>query len=920
MAKLTLPSNTNLQKRYSYQVDHLFGVDYTNKKLDVQNYRAIDSQNYIIRNNILQKRYGIKQVQQLDSSLKVHNVWSFEDTLNNKHYIANVSGSLYEINPSTFAFTAIDYPNGNNALLDREVSAFPTNNRLYILGGKKYLICYLDEESSSLKIENVVGSQFVYTPTTTIGITPVDYDFGSGHRSTLDSVNLLTYWRKNKFVTGSKLKKSDGIIDINVTSEFQLDSPITFKDREELDQMTLDIEFYDNDTEQFEVDQNSSIRIAHLNAVFCKGLNLNGINGETEDKLIQDPTIEGVYVLVNYDEGDFNTSYIESLKTMTVSCNSSGESQGFRIYGYINLSGSVVLFNDYNNPNSENNCTFTFPCYSAESYDNNYIDTCFIGKVYNSNNINSLFVAGNPTYPARDWHSETINASALSEEEAERITVKDLVYFPDESYCDYGEDNDNPILGYDVLGTGDLLVMKKYQTYEPTIYFRTGQLVAVKSDIGETLTDLVGATLYEPEYSLTVGNIGVSLNDYMKIVNYNGDTIFIGNDKKLDGLSKETKSYDNQRYAYSRSYLIDKYLHDIDLTNSFIYQDSDCLYFVVGNEMFVNKYLEDPTESYMEWYHLTYNHKFVSMFEIEGKLYLSSDEGKIFLFRNKDVYYDETFYDFSDGEVLSTIDTNEITLPSSKISNCLSGDILELEEPIKCCIGTIGEDYTLDLTNRVFTILNSELITKLGDTELISYQDQTYILRRTSTTTYDVSSYVPEILLLSVEEAYLLKSSFEIENVDYTNSKIKIKDFTFAENGSSYGRLFHRENVSCYYVTSPILFNDTAMVYFKNIWQFVMANDTNEPNETTIEQLDNAIGYNESPYVVSMKDNKGINFANIDFNMSNLIQGKVPVKYQTIYKKILKRPYVVLRFSNNNDTNSVLSRISFVYSLGSRIR
>ena len=870
----------------------------------------------------MQKRWGIKQVSQLSSNLKVRNVWSFDDTNNNKHYVANVSGSLYEItkkDSGDLEFSEIDPPYGNNALLDREVSAFPTNNRLYILGGKKYLICYLDKTTNKLKIENVVGSEYVYTPTTTIGITPVDSAV-NGYRQSLDGANLLTYWRKNKFITGLNRNEETSEVVIDITQEFQLDSPITFKEQSELEQMTLDIEFYDNDTEQFEVDQNSSIRIAHLKAVFCKGLNLRGVNDQVEDKLIQDPTIGGVYILVNYDEGDFNDSYKESLKTMTITCNDVSENeQAFRIYGYINLSGSVVLFNDYNNPNSENNCTFTFPCYNEDNYENNFIDTCFIGKVYNSNNINSLFVSGNPSYPSRDWHSETINASSLSEEEAERITIKDLVYFPDDSWCDYGEDNANPILGYDVLGTGDLLVMKKYQKYEPTIYFRTGQLVAVKSDIGETLTDLVGATLYEPEYSLTVGNIGVSLNDYMKITNYNGDTVFIGNDKKIDHLIKETKSYDNQRYAYTASYYIDKYLHDLDISNSFIYQDSDCLYFVNNNEMFINKYGEDPTDNY-EWYHLTFSHNFISMFEFENKLYLSADNGKIFLFRNKNIYYDETYFDFTEGEVLSEINTNNITIPSSKIGNVSVGDIFKLNSKIKCILGTINEDYTIDLTNRLFTVLNTDLLEKLNDKLIIEYLGQEYILNRLTTNTFDISSYIPEIMFMADGDAYLLVDEFVIGSIDTANNKIAVKDFVFAENGNTYGRLFHKENVNCFYVTSPILFNDSTMSYFKNIWSITIANDSNEQNETDIEQIDNAISINDSPYVVSMKDNKGLNLANVNFNLYNLIQNKIPVKYQTIYKKILKRPYVVLKFSNNNDTNSVLSRISFVYSLGSNIR
>lgn len=917
MARLTLPTTAEVQSRYTVSIDSFFGCDYTSSKLKAAQYRSIASENYIRRKNVLQKRRGYKQVASYGENIVIHNLWSFKDEKGTTHYIANMSGSLYEINIETFERTLIE--NGTGAVLDRKVSAFPTNNRLYILGGIKYLVLYLDSETNNLKLEYVVGSDFAYIPTTTIGITPTNSTV-SGYRQDLDSANILTYWRKNRFISGLHTDKDSKETIINTIQEFQLDSSISFKNQNDLEKMTLDITFFDNDTTQFEISETSSSREAHFNVVFCKGLNLKGIDSDhTEDELISNSSINGLYILVNYEEGDFNSSYIESVKNAVLNCdNTLTDEQGFKVYGYIDLSGIVVLFNDYDNPNSENNITFTFPVYNENTYLNNYIDKCFIGAVYNSNNINSLFVCGNPNFPARDWHSEEINSSTLNDEESDILTTKDLVYFPDTSYCDYGEDSKNPILGYDVLGTGDLLVLKKYQKYEPTIYFRTGQLVAVKDNTtGDTLTDLIGATLYEPQYSLTTGNIGVSMTDYMKIVNYNGDTIFIGNDNKLNGLIKEDKAYDNQRYALTRSYLIDAYLHDLDLTNAILYQDSDCLYFINNKEMFVNKYNENATEDYMEYYHLTYDINIRNIFDIEDKLYIANDNGGLYLFRNKDTYYDEAYISLNSGELLANIDTNEITINSSKIGLIKVGNIIQLAEPIKVKIGSFNVDYTLDKETGFLTILpNSEYLSLFGGSFTISYQGNEYVATKYEGNIYRITDDLSTLEIDEETPIYLVINELKVSSVSYGNSKVKIEDYIFAEDLSTTGKLIQRKNISCYYITAPILFNDSYMGYNKNIHKITFANDTNEQNETNIDLLDNKIGLTDNSRIVSVKDNKGLNYNGLNLGIINYIQNKTLVKEQTIFKKLYKKPYVVLKFSNDNNTNSVLSKISFTYSKG----
>lgn len=918
-------SNSKIQTRYIYSINNFYGVDYSSPKLLASNYRSVDSSNFIRRDNVLQKRFGVKQVYDFKNSLvAVRNVWHFEDLSGNNRYIANVSGSLYEINKDTLEFSLIN--GGSNAVLDKKVDAFPANNRLYILGGRKYLVLY-EGEDKTLKINEVVGSNFAYIPTTTIGIVALDAEV-TGQRQTLDRANLLTYWKRNRCVSGTHYESdNDKKVKTNVLQEFKLDSSISYRDISDLEKITVEVSFFDNDNNQFNIDDNSSARVALFNTVFCKGLNLNGVAGKTSDELVQEKSLGGIYILVHYGEGDFNDSFKDVIKDKILSANEEvGDEQGFKIYGYITLSGSIILFNDYANSNMENNVVVTYPCYNKETYETNYIDTCFIGKVYNSNNINSLFVAGNPTYPARDWHTEEINASTLSDEEINTLSTKDLVYFPDTSYCDYGENNKNPILGYDVLGTGDLLVMKKYQNYEPTIYFRTGQLVSVVDDYGKSVQDLVGVQLYKPEYSLTTGNIGNSLKDYGDIVNFNGDTVFIANNNQIMGLDKETKSYDNQRYANTRSFYIDQYLKNLDLSKAEIYEDSEFLYFLNKSEMFVAKYGDMVSDSNQyERYHLKFPFTFTNIFKLENKTYVADNAGRIFLLKNRDVFYDEIYIELETGEFLIKDGTNEITIAQNKIGYIFANNTIVLNAPLLCSLGVADSDYYVDLEQMILVVINNKLIPTLKVNKRVSINNKEYTLEEIDQLTYKLKE-VSETQTINEDEeeippinAYLLIDKFIVESVDYTNSIVKVSEFKFVGNQNATGRVYNRINVEAHYLTSPMLYDNSYQGYYKNIWKFTIANDTGIASEISIDLVDNLLGQKDKSYIVSSKDNRGYNLANLRFEQLNLSQNLMPVKTNTIYRPIYKKEYVAFNFFNNNNTNAVLSRISFEYSIGTPI-
>lgn len=921
MSKLTLPSTAELQSRRSWQIQKFYGVDYSTPKFSVDDYHSIDAQNLIRREEALQKRFGYKQVADLkDKSKVIHNVFRFVGSSGNEHYIANVSGSLYEIGKD-YNFNLLS----EDAVLDEKVSAFPSNDRLYILGGIKYLVVY--ENGESLQITPVLNSQYAYVPTTTIGITPVDLDYAK--RTSLDDANLLTYWRKNKLITGLHYTSDENteIVDddnhvvvstksviTNTLQEYPLDTPISYLSDLDMANFKINLSFYDGNNKQFNYNNATQMNEVELRAVLCGGVNLYQFDETyTEDSIIIDENLNGIYILVHYADNDFKEEYKSLIREAVISFDktSSSDEFYFKVYGYVNLSGSVVLFNDYANPNGENNMTVYYPYYDASIYETSVIDKCHIGIVYNANNINSLFVCGNSDYPARDWHSEELNASALSDSEAGILNTKDLVYFPDNSYCDYGEDNKNPIYGYDLLGTGDLVVFKQYQRYEPTIYFRSGQLVAVSDDYGKSVSDLNGTTLYKQEYSLSTGNIGKSLKNYGTICNFNGDTLFIANDNTIQGLDKETKAYDNQRYANSRSQYIDVYLKNKDLTNSGLFFNEDYLYFYNNNEIFVNKYGEytDTTSAY-EWYDLKYDINIKSMFELFDDIYFSDDSGKMYLLFNKDKFVDEKTLWLTKGEAVLSKGGSKIVINASYWNEIEVGDKLVLDNDFvyKIINSTVNEtlmqfDFREDY---------------ISSSNHIVYRGVEFIVHKTGAFTYSMSK-VDDTKTLSGEDysIYLMLREVEITSKNEEDKSFGT-DFEFANITitPASSRIVKTKNVKAHYITSPILFDSSYNIYYKNIWSIMVSDDTGNGSEMSVDLVDNKVRLSET----SMTYSSGFTLDNLSFEKYSLEKNEIPVKTYTIFRNIVKKEYICLKLWNYNDTNLVVSRINFTYSVGGVIR
>ena len=227
-------------------INKFMGVDYGLAQLQVADYHAVDLQNIIFKDRVNQKRHGWQQLakmsnttyyvekedgtyEQRNNTYNFNGIWSFVGEDNQIYVVAHIGKLLYKI---TGIGKNMNFLNCNIELIatskvyngviinvakeleDYKSQAFYGNKRLYILGGNKYYV--LRGLNSNLTLKEVEDDENTYIPVTTIGIVAANSlssgESSLGHATSLDDVNLMTQYRKNKLVTGmpiaSEVKKT----------------------------------------------------------------------------------------------------------------------------------------------------------------------------------------------------------------------------------------------------------------------------------------------------------------------------------------------------------------------------------------------------------------------------------------------------------------------------------------------------------------------------------------------------------------------------------------------------------------------------------------------------------------------------------------------------------------------------------------
>lgn len=273
------PISISAKSRYITGVTTFSGLDLSTQRFKVSQGRAIDMNNFIYKDGVIQKREGIEEIFSVEPTYYIvksfdnekitnipednyrlnttnfNGIWSFTAEDGKLHIIAHIGKLLYEvtditndnisISPITETITSI-YHNGNYYIEayefeDYKSDAFVGSKRLYFLGGNKFMCLKYksDENGNSIRyfypIEDDVET---YIPTTTTSITYKNSAVGG--RSSLDKVNLLTKWRKNELISGT-LKSEDDKTKTDFF-DYSLDSPLIWKDEKDMKDFSLIIE------------------------------------------------------------------------------------------------------------------------------------------------------------------------------------------------------------------------------------------------------------------------------------------------------------------------------------------------------------------------------------------------------------------------------------------------------------------------------------------------------------------------------------------------------------------------------------------------------------------------------------------------------------------------------------------------------
>lgn len=259
------PISISAKTRYISSISTFSGVDYATQKFKVNQNRAIDLLNFVYKDGVIQKRQGVEELvsinptnyipQPFDGSealltednfktntVNFNGIWTLTGEDNKLHIIAHIGKLLYEI--KNFGTEEIDImpisikeveENHNGTLYvyayefeDYKSSAFVGANRLYFLGGNKYMCMRftLDENDNTIiSFYPIEDHPNTYIPTTTTSITYENSAIGG--RASLDAVNLLQQWRKNELISGT-LKKEDENTKTEYF-EYILDAPLIAK-------------------------------------------------------------------------------------------------------------------------------------------------------------------------------------------------------------------------------------------------------------------------------------------------------------------------------------------------------------------------------------------------------------------------------------------------------------------------------------------------------------------------------------------------------------------------------------------------------------------------------------------------------------------------------------------------------------------
>lgn len=269
--------NLNQAKRRQLDVKSFLGVDFSTQKFNISDGHAIDIRNYIYKDGVIQKRHGVEQVALIknftyipasfevptdplveelhttENQKTVNGIWKFEAEDGKEHIVAHIGKLMYEITHIEDEFIEVTPITTGQGIAEGEMHALAYEfedyksfavvggKKLWFLGGNKYMCLRFQPISATASRASFFAledSDHTPIPTTTISITYKNSIVSK--RMSLDNVNLLTMWRKNKLISGTS--KSEDEKTKTTFFEYTLDAPLIVKNRSDMAKISVTIE------------------------------------------------------------------------------------------------------------------------------------------------------------------------------------------------------------------------------------------------------------------------------------------------------------------------------------------------------------------------------------------------------------------------------------------------------------------------------------------------------------------------------------------------------------------------------------------------------------------------------------------------------------------------------------------------------
>ena len=667
------------------------GVDYASSPLEVKPYRATDMANLLLRDGMLRKRYGFKQIYK--NFPLVDEGYTFEEQYDVKLFTSKTVNNNKicvqywdKINKKChFYLFTCDWKfvkSVSFGACEKLGTSVEVDGKVYIYFGYTGILQW-DNENLYL-IDGKSSGKIFYAPTTTINIPPIICKLGynlekpneTGYEKTYsffvdedvrfpyqshESINMLTGRRKVQLLIKKDLDY--GVSVFGGPIYFKLDGKALIPDSysEEYDYVdkygnptlnneqmgTFNLDYSDSLIEgEFAAKKGYCWFNSYYGLMICKNRSYafseGAVNPTTASK-------DNYSILAIYDR----ESFLE-----TVSDKEANE------YGYITLTLEYVEENSIGNSSKilSCNCATTFGVDGAN-------DRIFVGGGENANIIyfseNDISLKPNPTY------------------------------FPADQFLVCGSSN-APISGFMRVTDGTLAIFKDTtKTADVSVYYANGYY----TDAG---TGEEGNTYKQARFTVKAGDISRRGISAKAIANLDGDNIFTS-EEGVYGIQLSSNVASGERYAKERSRTINPKITQFDLQNArgIVYKDKYFLavgegevYVADARYTFTMQGDQQNTFNY-EWFRLT-GLNVLEWFIYDDKLHFIDKDGYICEI-TEDSFADQYLVRSTDGELEMDVKVEDGTKSGTVTFN--SKDRLALVKASSYAIDHKGRKWQLELIN-----------------------------------------------------------------------------------------------------------------------------------------------------------------------------------------------------------------------------